>query len=210
MGKFLGVISILFFVSILLPQKINAATITVSPGQSIQTALNNANSGDTVLVQAGTYPGRLSLKKPSVKLVAQGKVLINGAIYVQSDNSTVQGFTISSPTEEAGIRTEANNNLIENNEIYHMKQDGIWFFGSNNVFRGNYIHDILAPGFSGDPHADCFQTWDWNWDTQNVVFENNFCNHTRSSGSNQIFMVEGDRLKNLTIKNNRLIMHDAG
>ena len=109
----------------------------------------------------------------------------------QARNNVVRGFTITDATANNGIEVNGNFNLFENNEIYKTKQDGIWFFGHDNTFRGNYIHDILDPSIANqfptyDEHADCFQTWDWSWDTYNVLFENNICDHTRAEGSNQI------------------------
>ena len=34
---------------------VSASTLNISPGQSIQTAINNANAGDTIVLASGTY-----------------------------------------------------------------------------------------------------------------------------------------------------------
>ena len=180
---------------------------------SIQGRVNAASSGDVINVTAGTYNERITVSKNGISLIAIGKVNTK-QIYVTGNNNIVRGFTITDATADSGIRVTGNGNLFENNEVSNTMQDGVWFWGYDNTFRGNYIHDILDPSAAGtnngDPHVDCFQTWDWNWDTYNVLFENNICEHTRAEGSNQIFMVSGSRARDNIIRGNRLIMHDAG
>lgn len=191
-----------------------AALIIVLPGESIQARLNAANPGDVIQVQAGTYNERLTLSKTGITLEAIGKVTIK-QVYIPGHSNTVRGFTVTDKDANNGFQVDGNGNLIENNEIFHTKQDGIWFFGHDNVFRDNYIHDILDasvadqyPGY--DEHADCFQSWDWSWDTYNVLFEGNICDHNRDEGSNQIVMISGSRANTITFRNNRFIMRDAG
>jgi len=73
-----------------------------------------------------------------------------------------------------GINIDGTDHIIENNEVwgsraYHTPTgynagdaDGIRFWGSGHIFRGNYIHDIKYDdpenqGYS--PHIDAFQTY---------------------------------------------------
>ena len=70
-----------------------------------------------------------------------------------------------------------------------------------------------APVANTDPHVDCFQTWSWEFDTYNILFEANICDHNRTTGSNQIAMISGDgsrEVRDITFRNNIFIMHDAG
>jgi hypothetical protein len=85
-----------------------------------------------------------------------------------------------------GISVSGRENLIEDNEVSHTIQyptggpawggadaDGMRFFGSDNVFRGNHIHDIVMSDLGNlDPHIDCFQTWG---PATNMTFEQNVC-----------------------------------
>jgi hypothetical protein len=121
-------------------------------------------------------------------------------------------FKISDKNSDAGLEVHGDNNLFKKNEIYHMGQDGIWFHGSGNKYRNNYIHDILDPSIGGDPHVDCFQSWTWGGPVRDTLFEGNTCVHTRSSGSNQIAMIESrnGEISNLIFRNNTFTMHDAG
>ena len=58
--------------------------------------------------------------------------------------------------------------LVESNDVAGsvmgdgVDADGIRFFGSDIIIRGNYIHDIYDRGYPPDegPHTDCFQTFD--------------------------------------------------
>jgi len=188
----------------------NAGTQT-QPWKTLGKANNTVAAGDTIQVQAGTYNQVLVIKKSNLTWIANGKV-ITKAIEVDGNNNVVRGFTITDPQSKAGIRTTGNFNLIENNEIYHMLEDGIWFWGHDNTFKNNYMHDILAvdkfPGY--DEHVDCIMTWDWLWDTYNIVFDGNVCDNNRSVGSNQMIIVTGTRAHDMTFRNNRFIMRDAG
>jgi parallel beta-helix repeat protein len=199
------------------PQAIDTFSRIVSvPGtySTIGAAVNAAGDGWTINIQPGTYNERIVLSKSGVTLQAAAPGVQTKSIRVTGSNNVIRGFRIKDPASDWGLRSEGNNNLFENNEISNTKQDGVWFFGSGNIFRGNYIHDILDPSAAGtnggDPHVDCFQSWDWSWNTENVVIENNICDHTRASLSNQIIMLSGSKTKNLTIRNNRFIMHDTG
>jgi hypothetical protein len=78
----------------------------------------------------------------------------------------------------AGIYCAGNTNLVVWNEISdsvqhawfctndpgYLDADGIRFFGTNNVFRSNYIHSISGGWTNGasynlNPHVDAFQTY---------------------------------------------------
>jgi nitrous oxidase accessory protein NosD len=74
--------------------------------------------------------------------------------------------------------------LVENNDVAGsvmgngIDADGIRFFGSDIIIRGNYIHDIYDRGYPPDegPHTDCFQTFDDSKPpTVSVTIENNVC-----------------------------------
>lgn len=120
------------------------ATFTVSPGESIQAALNAAaarNGADTVVVKAGTYTEALVVNDASkVTLRASGAVTLlapanvtsvtlagtnvgAALIDVYSDNVTVDGFTVNGATNTdgdlfAGIRViRGGSATIKNNTV---------------------------------------------------------------------------------------------
>lgn len=210
--RFLILIFFLFFPF----SSVYAATITVSPGQSIQQAINSAASGDTINVQAGTYNGSLSLNK-TVILQGQSGAKISGSVTISGSNAKLSGFEITSGSgvsvsgsnssvvnnyihnvsdhgvyvtgshslvqgntinyaKTAGVRVNGQYNQILNNDISHISMggdaDGIRFFGAHHLIKGNRIHDIYISESSGNPHSDCFQTWE---NVQDVIFEGNWC-----------------------------------
>ena len=57
---------------IFLTSMVEAATINVGPGQSIQAAMNGANPGDTVSVQSGVYRESLNITRP---IILEGKAI---------------------------------------------------------------------------------------------------------------------------------------
>jgi hypothetical protein len=178
------------------------------PWKTIQKAANTLASGDTVTVLAGNYPAEISVSKSNLTFVAQGTV-VTKAWTISGNNNVVNGFEITDTSSNYGVMvghwesTTASGNLIENNNIHNTMQDGIWFFGSNNTYSGNYIHDMADGNVT---HVDCFQTWG---PASGAIFEGNTCHNPNTSGVNQMAMVEGQYLpvENLMFRNNIFIMH---
>ena len=73
-------------------------TIEVHPGGSIQGAINQASSGDTVFVFAGVYSGEV-LMRSGVNLIGESrdKVTLKGRVSFKDANSTLKDFTILFP-----------------------------------------------------------------------------------------------------------------
>jgi hypothetical protein len=174
------------------------------PWQTIQNASNTMPEGSTVIVMEGYYPEEVSISRSSLTFISQGQVITKG-FFITGNTNKVGGFVATNPDSDWGIRVEGNSNIIEDNEIHHTKQDGIWFFGSNHVIRGNYIHDIIQR--PDDPHIDCFQTWGPAYD---ILFEKNICHNPNMYGSNQIVMVDSTNppVRDITFRNNIFIMND--
>jgi len=178
---------------------------------TIQKCVDNT----TVCNVTGNFSEVVRLNKSNVTLTAIGAVKLNGAILIYGDNNTVQGFTITDKQSKAGIRIYGDNNTVENNEIYDTLEDGIWFWGTDNIIRGNYMHDLFDDRNypTVDNHVDCMMSWDWSGDwtpATNTLIENNICDHTRAQGSNQSIIITGTKTTNTTFRGNRFIMHDAG
>jgi hypothetical protein len=123
------------------------STLVVSPGQSIQQAIDAARPGDTVLVHAGTYPERLvfhhggdAVSGPITLAAFPGErplltgangpqgfqVLLQDVSYV-----TVRGFEI------------AGNKVVDGSGVRVLGS------GSHLVISDNFIHDLLGRGAMG-------------------------------------------------------------
>ncbi len=157
---------ILFFVmtlSLLLNSKgVMAATITVCPSgcnyTSIQSAINNANSGDTIDVYNGIYYENVIVNK-TINLVGQNKdtTTIDGGgsgntVYITSDWVNISGFTINGSGitgYDAGISINSNYNNISNINITDNYL-GVYLSESNNItisynsISGNGLDCILS------------------------------------------------------------------
>jgi parallel beta-helix repeat protein len=133
-------------------QSTNAATITVHPGGSIQSAVNHAASGDTVLVfsngtNAYTYKENVIVNK-KVNIVANGKVTI------QAKNSGSSVFRVNSGGSGSSIKyftltksnycifvNDATNTEIYGNKILGASLVGVQLNGNikNSKILNNYI-----------------------------------------------------------------------
>ena len=87
---------------------------------------------------------------------------------------------------QVGIKVNSNSNLVEGNDISYTEQcpptycgpdaDGIYFFGANNSYIGNYIHNInYSDPYNISPHIDCFQTWASPGISGTTTIEDNTC-----------------------------------
>ena len=136
-------------------------------------------------------------------------------LFKNSSNCTVRNNRLYR-NSQAGIEVYGQNHLVENNEIwgtiqYHPKwtnppawvdADGIRFFGSGHIFRGNYIHDIsLSDPENVNPHTDAFQTFDDadGGAGSNCLFEKNII---QLSGTNTAGFQLESGTHDLTIRNN--------
>ncbi|KAB5559640.1 pectin lyase fold/virulence factor [Coniochaeta sp. 2T2.1] len=109
------------------------STRRVKDGESIQAVLNDANPGDHIVVEAGTYPEQLTITKDNIQLSAK-----KGATLVPPGT-----WTPNSCSDLAGNGTEA----------------GICITGSDIVFGdfvehrrvtsvGTYVHNVRVEGFT--------------------------------------------------------------
>ncbi len=151
-GKLLLLISIVLIFGFI--GSVHAATITVIPGQSIQSAINSANDGDTVVVDDGTYYGNIEVNK-EITLLANGNVNIiatdnqNPVITVTTSGTVVKNFQLSNSLVGVQYYGSVSNNQLINNIIQGTGTNygnGISFsLGtvSNNLVQGNTISQVL-------------------------------------------------------------------
>ncbi len=106
LGMFTAFICAALLLAFLMPATVSAASVTVNSGQSIQSAINSAASGDVISIAPGTYNGSLSISKSiTLKKAAgtSGEVIINGSgssnvISVQNARVTIDGLSITNST----------------------------------------------------------------------------------------------------------------
>ena len=139
----------------------SAATYYVNPGDSIQSAINAASSGDTIIVRDGTYTENINVNKLLTIRSENGyeNCIIHAAnsndhaITIAANSVTIKGFTVTGVTGnyKAGIYgygvehcTISNNNALNNDVGIYLHQ-----YSSNNVIIDNIIG-------SNNPHIGIY------------------------------------------------------
>jgi nitrous oxidase accessory protein len=126
---------------------VHAHIITVAPGESVQAAVDSANTGDLIMVQNAIYRENLNITKP---LALQGigyPVLDAGgkgsAVSFLAEGILLRGFkVIHASAQGAGINVSnvSNNDIIKYNIIQDNDGNGIDLWASaNNSIEGNTI-----------------------------------------------------------------------
>ena len=147
---------LLIFLTFLLSvsvKKLSCRTISVGkPGniRTIQKALALAHSGDTVLVQAGTYYEGNIIINTSIVLKGINKPVLDGEnkyeiISIKSDNVTVDGFKLLHPGRSeirdiAGIKIYNSSNVSVINNILDDTNFGIYTqYGNKCLIKNNEL-----------------------------------------------------------------------
>jgi len=185
----LGLLSISCLVTHKLSVKANPGTIYVSPGSSIQVAINSANPGDTVFVFKGTYSEQIIVNN-SIYLIGEDveATIIDGfgsgtVINVTANSVVVKGFTIRNSgigTGDSAILIESYiGNVISNNKIVNNKVGIIVSTSYNNIISNNTISNNDEAGMYFYSSGD-------NVVTGNVITNNNYYGIKFHSSTNNL------------------------
>jgi hypothetical protein len=149
-------------------QSAGATTINVSAGQSIQTAINSASNGDTVVVGPGTYFERINFLGKAIEVrsaqgpdvtVIDGQGLGSVVLFDNSETSAsiLRGFTIQNGTGASiggGIYMHDASALITENYIINNDAPngggGVSVLNASPTFTANVISGNFATGVSGE------------------------------------------------------------
>jgi len=120
---------------------------------TIQAAISDADIGDEIHVDSGTYYENVVVNKQLTLLgIDTGAGMpvvdaggIGSAIALNVNGITLEGFKATNTGNswgDAGINVGSSNCLIKNNELSGHEIDGIFLRdSSNNILSGNYIHE---------------------------------------------------------------------
>ena len=147
-------------------------TWAVKNGESIQAAINSADSGDIIKVYPGEYHEVLTVDKALTLKGIKGPILnasgfINSSgVTISADDVEFSGFEITGTEEMCfGISIEANGTLIEDN-LLEGCAEGVMFTGSENTLRENNISNCWD-------FAAVLDNTGSNWIYQNTFINNN-------------------------------------
>jgi parallel beta-helix repeat protein len=122
----------------------------------IQTAIDNAAPGYTILVYSGTYPAEIVIDK-SLTIIGQDRdsTIVRGGqdgFFIYADNVKLKNFTIRECDafwNHAAIHLESNDNVIIHNKIIDNGKLNALFLKesnnntiSNNIIENNPYHAI--------------------------------------------------------------------
>jgi hypothetical protein len=153
--------------------------ITVSNGDSIDTAIGDAESGDTILVESGDYDPFVVDKSDLTVVAANAPTSDSSADITGSANgieiaegasgATVRGFNVdpSEGKEGRGILVKAGDTTVDSNYVHGVdagdRAIGIYVYGHNGdnhaydvsgtVVSNNLVEEVEATGPTGDDDA---------------------------------------------------------
>lgn len=183
-------------------QSINATTITVNPGHSIQNAVNHASNGDTIIVKDKnknpyTYKESITLNK-KINITANGKVTIeakntNSAIFTVNKNgagSSIQNFSLTKSSYNIMINNAKNCIIYGNNITASLV--GIQFYGNINNSK-IYLNNISGT----NPKQGNGISFEYGTSTYNTIYGNsirNFLNGILFNGNSSYNLISKNKV----------------
>lgn len=132
---------VLLFASIWLPCPVSAnanwgghgGAVHVMNGESIQAALDSAQPGECIVVEAGTYAEQLTVATDGINLIGMGAILVPPSSFTQNTCSGLAG-----PDTEAGICVTGQNVQLADFVTEHRKVLSV----------GRPVSNVLVTGFN--------------------------------------------------------------
>ncbi|MDP6376950.1 MAG: parallel beta-helix domain-containing protein [Pseudomonadales bacterium] len=143
----------LLLVALLAVHAVMAGELVVKAGESIQDAVSAAKSGDTILIEPGTYKETVYIDKNNISLrgvvvsgnwpTLEGEKIRNDAVLYSGSGITIENLKIVN-YKGNGIMGQAGNNfVIRNNWIIDAGVYGIFpEFGKNGLIEHNVLSGI--------------------------------------------------------------------
>ena len=129
-----------------------AAEIFVQPGNSIQNSINNADSGDVIIVKPGTYTENVRITTDNLTIKSESEnpddTIIKAkspsahVFFLQADNVKIKGLKISGARRYgyAGIcLSSCNNCTIENNKLLNNSFGAYLLSSKGNTISKNIV-----------------------------------------------------------------------
>jgi hypothetical protein len=133
---------------------VSAATITVSSVAALQTAINNANAGDILILANDTYLNNtltISKSNITVKAATSGNVYLNGtnAITISGNNVTFSGFQFTSGVPAGTVQN--NVIVVTGNNVILTQLNFSGYNGSKYINLQGQYDQITFCNFENKP-----------------------------------------------------------
>lgn len=149
--------------------------VATEAGQSLQSIVDNANEGDIVLLDPGTYAGPLLIDK-ALTLDGQGKVTIDGGgsgsvIVIKTDGAVVRNLHLTNSGEshndiDSGVQVRGRFNVVSDNIIDNCLFGVDLQQSENNIVRRN---TISSKPFELGTRGDAIRLW---YSFENKILDN--------------------------------------
>jgi len=158
----------------------------VSDGESIQSAIDSASEGDTIVVGPGTYEETVIINKKGLTLLGPNAgidgasndrgdeaVIKGGTVEIQANDVTIDGFTVHKATKVTNDRAigpqDSSFATIKNNIIANSYRgiQGDWYGRPTNLtIIGNYFAPSIDYGIAGTEDMTGLRVEDNTFDGQ--------------------------------------------
>lgn len=153
----------------------------IADGATVENVHVNA---DHIVIEGFTVTGGDGILLEGTGITAQHNTIHDtqrdGIACMPCTDSTIATNTIQH-VSTAGIYITGQRITVTGNTVSDTvarddgDADGMRFFGTGHRITGNTIRDISERGYRAPPHPDCFQTYDHNVATYDVVISGNTC-----------------------------------
>ena len=178
--------------------------VEISPGQSIQNAVDANPAGTTFLLKSGIHRRQRVRPKDGNTFLGELGTVLDGegvtsyAIRSGADNVTIRGLRVTGYTPSSTFGAieadwdQGRGWTVEDCEIHHNRAAGVKI-GHEMVFRGNYVHHNGQYGLHG-----------WG---NNALIEDNEISHNNTEGYDPLWDAGGMKLvrsDGLVFRNNHV------
>jgi len=216
-NKFLFII--IFCLFVLVFPFVSSQTLYVNSTSNyttIQSAIDNASNGDTVIAGSGIYNENIIINKSITLLGAQNGIdaktrstsnesIINssfydGTIQVQANNVVIDGFKIINAYKAIHVTIDSSNLTVINNIVFGPVKDGINLWKAKSAYVENNL--VGGANVSGITGGDDRGTFDKSDDlTTKATIKNNIVENSRYgiTGYQKNSVIEGNVIRDYSI-----------
>lgn len=172
---------VIFLALITISETGATGNIYVFPGESIQAAVNEASSGDTIFVKPGEYNESIQVNQNNLTIVSESKspdnTLISSGnseivLEITASNITISGLSITG--SQCGIYLNGAQNCVINGNNISKNEIGICLYKSdNNTLSDNNVYSNIDCGIKSLTS------------TGNLIC-NNYFNNTNNARENKL------------------------